>query len=226
MVLHSRFVGILLVYVLSACTSLAVVPPLSAKAISAPTQGDISMPEEPHYFGPENAAAGVFGLLGAIAVSGETTRTKDRIKEYMDKNAIDVRQIVASQFRDQLAKTDYDVCLPDTAASPPKFRLSIRSYGISHKMLFSKEYKPWLKVHLELLGNENSAVWDATSFINRFTDETPSSEFESYFNNPAVLSKALDSAAAVAVRELLSAFAADHANSHSTDSSANAVERR
>ncbi|MGQ0510160.1 MAG: hypothetical protein ACT4P9_06060 [Betaproteobacteria bacterium] len=166
-----------------------------------PLEPEIALAEKPHFFGSSQGLAGVFGALGGIAVSSSVEDSKDRIKQYMDKHAIDIRQIVLAEFR-RVAATASAPALPKEGV-PYRLRLGIPSYGISARGPFADEYKPWLRVRLEVLDKAGRAEFDEGAFVNNRTDGTPVHALAKYFGDPEVLRAALTRAAELAVAEVV-----------------------
>lgn len=166
-----------------------------------PIHSDIPIAEKPHFFGSHQGLAGVFGLLGGIAVTPAVEDSRERIRLYMEQHAIDIRQIVLAEFRKAAAAAP-ELALPKEGA-PYRLRLRIPSYGISSRRPFADEYIPWLRVRLEVLDKADRAEFDEGSFINNHTDGTPVHELAKYFGDPAVLRAALTRAAELATAEVV-----------------------
>jgi hypothetical protein len=173
-----------------------------------PIHGDIPIADKPHFFGSHQGLAGVFGLLGGIAVTPAVEDSRERIRLYMDKHAIDIRQIVLAEFRKAAAAAP-ELNLPKEGA-PYRLKLEIPSYGISSSRPFADEYKPWLRVRLQVVDKADRAEFDEGSFINNRTDGTPVHELAKYFGDPAVLRAALTRAAELATAEVVKELAERH----------------
>lgn len=173
-----------------------------------PIHGDIPIADKPHYFGSHQGLAGVFGLFGGVAVSQSVADSKDRIKLYMEQHAIDIRQIVLAEFRKAAAAAP-ELNLPKEGA-PYRLKLEIPSYGISSSRPFADEYKPWLRVRLQVVDKADRAEFDEGSFINNRTDGTPTHALEKFFGDPAVLRAALTRAAELATAEVVKELVERH----------------
>jgi hypothetical protein len=166
---------------------------------SVPVHGEISIPDKPHYFGSHTGLAGVFGLLGGIVASPGVEDSRDRIKLYMEKQGIDIRQIVLAEYRKAAAATP-ELQLPADGA-PHKVKLEIVSYGLSARRPFADEYKPWLRIRLHLMDKGERSEFNDGSFINNLTDGTPTLALDKFFGDPEVLRGALTRAAELATAE-------------------------
>ncbi len=175
---------------------------------SLPIQGEIAIPDKPHFFGSSQGLAGVFGALGGIVAAPAVEDSRERIRLYMAQHAIDIRQIVLAEFRKAAAAAP-ELALPREGA-PYRLRLGIPSYGISARGPFADEYKPWLRVRLEVLDKADRAEFDEGSFINNRTDGTPTHELAKYFGDPAVLRAALARAAELAAAEVVKELVERH----------------
>lgn len=175
---------------------------------SLPIHGEIAIPDKPHFFGSHQGLAGVFGLLGGIAVTPAVEDSRDRIRLYMEQHRIDIRQIVLDEFRKAAAAAP-ELALPKEGA-PYRLRLAIPNYGISSRRPFADEYIPWLRVRLAVLDKADRAEFDEGSFINNRTDGTPVHELAKYFGDPAVLRAALTRAAELASAEVVKELVERH----------------
>jgi hypothetical protein len=168
---------------------------------SLPVHDDIAIPDKPHFFGSHQGLAGVFGALGGIIASPAVEDSRDKIKLYMEKHGIDIRQIVLAEYR-KTAATAPELSLPADGA-PYKVKLEILNYGISARRPFADEYKPWLRVRLHLVDKSDRSEFNEGSFINNLTDGTPTHELDKFFGDPDVLRAALARAAELATAEVV-----------------------
>jgi len=186
---------------LFAALLLLATPAWSQTLAALPLEPEIALADKPHFFGSNQGLAGVFGLLGGVAASQSVADSRDRIRLYMEKHAIDIRQIVLAEFR-KAAATAPELFLPKEGA-PHRVKLEIPSYGISARGPFADEYKPWLRLRLQVMDKAGSAEFDEGSFINNRTDGTPTHALEKFFADPAVLRAALTRAAELAAAEVV-----------------------
>ena len=171
-------------------------------------QGDIAIPDKPHYFGSNQGLAGVFGLLGGLIASPGVEDSRDKIKLYMEKHAIDIRQITLAEYRKTAAAAP-ELSLPAEGV-PYKVKLEIASYGISARKPFADEYKPWLRLRLAIVDKGDRSVFSDGAFINNLSDGTPTHVLDKFFGDPDVLRAALTRAAELAATEVVAKLVERH----------------
>jgi hypothetical protein len=190
---------------LSAVLLLLAADSWAQSLASLPVQGDIAIPDKPHYFGSHHGLAGVFGLIGGIVITPAIEDSRDKIKLYMEKYGIDIRQIVLAEYRKAAAAAP-ELSLPKEGA-PYKVKLEVRNYGISARTAFADEYKPWLRVRLDVMDKSDRSEFDEGAFINNRTDGTPTHALDKFFGDPEVLRAAYVRAAELATKEVVAKLA-------------------
>lgn len=146
----------------------------------------------------QNVAVG-FGLVGLLIAEDIRETQGGKIEGVIVANHIAITDIVKQQFIQQMqSKTHFRVVNSNDADAT--LTIKIKEYGFN-ALAFSSKMSPVLNVEAELIKN-NKIIWRDSSPV--FASAIlPNYHFEEYLQNPALITKAWNAAAAMAVNQML-----------------------
>lgn len=156
----------------------------------------ITMPDKAAYFGPKKVTCGLWSAPFGIDEC-------DIIKSYVNENKIDLPKIVRDEFMMQLEQRDSSLKGHISANGQLMLHLEIQLYGIAQKTAFSSDYKPLLNIVARLTDRSGNQLWKSMYSVTNLNDETPTSDYYDYFKDPSAFTTAFESAAKVAITELM-----------------------
>ncbi len=140
-------------------------------------------------------------LGGYAEMIGTERRPKSMLKYIMEKDQIDIAQIVREQFTDELRKSKLFNSIVDEKGDA-EFWLFIRDYGFSVPHYFTTKLKPYLILRGILVEPDGSFLWEKQAAVVR-EGETPSYTLKEYLKNSELIREALTFASQIAVRDLI-----------------------
>jgi len=163
---------------------------------------NVVIPEQPVVIGPSASTGSL--LFGPLAIAAAMTGNADSValKEFMDKNKIDIREIVHREFVGNLAAGR--VAVVDEGGDA-NFELTVESYGLGPAFNLSPVNKP-LRPSLRLQGKLSSAdgklLWQNVDYITNLSD-MPAHTMDKYLADPALTRDAFKTAAQLTIDSLL-----------------------
>ena len=147
------------------------------------------------YFGGKAKLAAMVGGIPASVVVSALAPEKGEILQLMEKNHIDIGQILAAEFEKQLAaKPGFPQLVKEGGDAQFRFELS---YGLSQSLLASR-LKPELYVWANLKDNEGKTIWKSRKWANQ---HLPGYKHREYVQNPELLRQVLQEASAVVAKK-------------------------
>jgi len=176
---------------LGACASTTQLTKESSDSVKTIAFSEkVTIPEKAYYYGPEQGAGAVFGVIGAIIADAATTKD-ELIVEYMKKNNIDIASIAMNEFKNQVKLNPRFAAkqnIEESKNPDAKFVVDVRIYGLSQTHGFSSVYRPMVGIAAKLVSANGEVMWEEYEYITAMNDGVEAVEFEEYFKDPAVLS--------------------------------------
>jgi len=148
-----------------------------------------------------DATVGVlFGVVGGLAAAARDQEGK--IRDCAQRAEIDIGDMVASEFRDQLQAREI-FSIVDSMDADAILRIDVPYYGLFVPHGFASKLKPVLMVHARLERPDGTVIWEDNENVSASADETPSHSFDDYMSDPERLRDAWQQAAQIVVAEML-----------------------
>ncbi len=164
---------------------------------------DVTKPDDMFYQGrKQSVLAGTFGLIGSAIAAESAKEPKSMLNAAMEKNNIDVRQIVKEQFENELKKSGLFGSVVNEKGDA-EFKLSIDIYGFAQPHGLSSQLKPMLRVKGNLVRTDGSILWEKTEYVHNLSKGTPSHTIEEYLGNPELIREAFTVASKIVVSALV-----------------------
>lgn len=156
---------------------------------------NIAKPDRLSYQGrKESGLMGACGCLGGLFAGSTSKKTAVKITAVMEREEIDVTEIVREQFIEQLEESNlFNSIAPENSTA--EFELSIRIYGFAQPQGLSSQLKPMLGVVGSLVRSDGSVLWKEYEYISNLSGKTPSHSLKEYLNNPTLIREAFTIAA-------------------------------
>lgn len=165
---------------------------------------NVSKPSAIYWRGTTQAWGGaLFGALGAFATADAGMTDAEKMIKFMEKNKIDISEIVYSEVSKQTAalKT-YQISSVDKSDATLTFAVDM--YGFNKTHPFGTHMNPMIRMTAKLIKPNNEIIWQESEFVSDFASENDQGQsLETYQNEPAKLRVALAKASQVAVKRLL-----------------------
>ncbi len=166
---------------------------------------DVTVPAKAYYYGPEQGAGAVFGVIGAIVAEASTTKD-ELIVDYMKKNNIDIGKIALKEFERQIKlnpKFANKINSDENIDHDAKFVVEVRLYGISQTHGFSSVYRPTLGMAAKLVSTDGTVLWEEYEFLTAMNDGVEALPFDDYFKDPENMSKRFEKISENVVTQLM-----------------------
>ncbi|VWX33618.1 conserved hypothetical protein [Limnobacter sp. 130] len=165
---------------------------------------NVSKPSAIYWRGTTQAWGGaLFGALGAFATADAGMTDAEKMIKFMEKNKIDISEIVYSEVSKQTAalKT-YQISSVDKSDATLTFAVDM--YGFNKTHPFGTHMNPMIRMTAKLIKPNNEIIWQESEFVSDFASENDQGQsLETYQNEPATLKAALAKASQVTVKRLL-----------------------
>ncbi len=201
--LSGNFLILLIMFLFVGCgANISLTKKERALIQSVSINQNIPKPNDIYYYGAEEIMLGrAIGVLGQISAMETVREPKRRFKYVMERNQIDIEQIVREQFGDELTKSNLFNSIVDEKGDA-EFRLSIEGYGFSAPSHgFSDKLRPNLALTGSLVKLNGTILWKRR--IIRIKGKTSSYTLEEYLKNPELIREALTASSRIAVRDLI-----------------------
>ena len=199
----SKFVRImsrsmLLVSVLimfNGCAGIALKKEAMSSIHSVSVNKEVPKPDKIGVYGAGETFAALTGFVtagvaGAVIASEIPKKRGPVLKYVMEKEGIDIGQIVREQFVDQLKNSGLFSTIVDEGGDA-EFKLSILGAGFAKPPGFTSKLQPELWVEGSLVKPDGSVLWKNRKTVTQGTSRTPCRKFEEYINNPELIREAI-----------------------------------
>jgi len=129
------------------------------------------------------------------------------IEKMQQEKGIDVRKMVANEFKQQLDKNK--LFAVGKKNSDAVLSIEVPMYGLSIKNGFSVMLRPVLKVVGTLKRPDGRMIWSSSAFINVMGSDTPEFEFDQIKENSDNLRQLYKKATEIAVQRLIETLKRD-----------------
>ncbi|MBA4111528.1 MAG: hypothetical protein C0487_18255 [Leptothrix sp. (in: Bacteria)] len=192
---------------LTACAGAPTVKldPTSKQSIqSASIKTEVAMPADMFYQGPaQSIGMGVGGLIG-YAITQNMTSDKDAVKATLTAHNINVGQLVASEFANELRSAGKIPLAEGSNAGNAEFKLEVVVFGIGQTQGFASTLYPTLGVNGTLTSKEGKVLWQRYEYVTPLNKEnTIGAEPAAYVKDPELLRSAFKKAAGIVSRMLI-----------------------
>lgn len=204
-ILLKIFLSLLVLFLLIGCVSHVPLTKRDRSLIqSVSINEDIAKPGDIYYYGSKEVW--LFATMGAIPGTVAGTQTvkgpKSMLKNVMEKDQIDIAQIVGEQFTNELKKSNLFNSIVHEKADA-EFKLSVLGYGLEVKAGgFSRKLRPVLTVKGSLAKPDGSILWEKQRGVFA-KGGTPSHTLEEYLENSELLREAFTIAAQIVVTDFI-----------------------
>lgn len=186
-----------------AATSEAATPALLRGYID-PT---VPKPKDMFYRGPGQGAGAIFGAIGAAATAGADNGPKGQLLALMDKEHIDISQILLAQTESKMAGSP-ELEKRIRAVKGANLHVAILMYGLVKTQLFSSTMYPTIKVLMTLdKEGEKEPVWKESEWVATAASENDKGfSFDAYMKEPAKIRIVWENVSKIAVNRLFTAL--------------------
>lgn len=126
---------------------------------------EVTKPKDMFYRGPGAGVGSLFGAIGAAATVNADHSAKGELMALMDKEHIDIAQILLEQTEAKLAAST-GVEKRIQALKGPRLQTEILMYGLVKTQLFSSTMYPTIKVKMTLTQEgDPKPVWQETEWV-------------------------------------------------------------
>jgi hypothetical protein len=177
----ATFAYVALLIMSNRCFAESTIPGSVLDAIPSISIADkVKMPDRIFYNGPEVAIPSVLGGAVGGVVAANVGGIPEQIKAYLEKNNIDVAEIVRSEFYAGLkADPRFSAKLQDKGAV--QFVLEVYNFGLSHKLGFSSEYRALIGIKAKFIREDGSVISEGKGY----NKDSVAHPFNYYFEDPA-----------------------------------------
>ena len=142
------------------------------------------------------------GVAGAVVASEIPKKRGPLLKYVMEKEGIDMGQILRDQFVDQLKNSGLFSTVLDEGGDA-EFKLSILVAGFAKPAGFTSKLQPELSVEASLIKPDGTILWKNRRTVTQGTSRTPSRKYEEYINNPELIREAISICSRIVVDKLV-----------------------
>lgn len=132
---------------------------------------NVSKPSAIYWRGTTQAWGGaLFGALGAFATADAGMTDAEKMIKFMEKNKIDISEIVYSEVSKQTAalKT-YQISSVDKSDATLTFAVDM--YGFNKTHPFGTHMNPMIRMTAKLIKPNNEIIWQESEFVSDFASE-------------------------------------------------------
>lgn len=171
----------------------------SLKAVAI--KKDAPLPADMFYQGrAQSIGLGIGGAIGYAIAQGATS-DKDIIRQTLQKNNINVGEIVATTFTDQLRASGKFAVSDDGTPEDAQFQFEVVVYGLGQTQGFASTLYPVLGVNGSLKDKQGKVLWQKYEYITPLNKENSiGAEPEAYAKNPELLRQAFTKVATTLTR--------------------------
>ncbi len=204
---HLAFLVVIPVALLAGCatpSSMALSPANKSSIKTVHIDKNVAKPANLYWRGAAQAWGGaLFGAVGAIATANAGMSDAERMQQFMDKQHIDISQLVYAEASKQAAAKNM-FQLSDGDKTDATLILSVDMYGFSKTHAFGTHMNPLIRVTGRLAKPNNEIVWQESEFVSDFASENDQGQsLDTYTEQPETLRAALAKASEVAVKRIL-----------------------
>lgn len=165
---------------------------------------EIIKPKDMYYRGPGQGVGSLFGAVGAVATMGADNSAKGQLIALMEKEHIDIAQIVLAQVQAQFgAIPSFEAKIK--AIKGANLHIEIMFYGLVKTQIFSSTMYPTIRVMMTL-NREGDAtpVWSEKELVATAASENDKGfSYDDYMKDPEKIRIVLDNVSKIAVKRLL-----------------------
>ena len=165
---------------------------------------NVSKPDVIFWRGTAQAwGAALGGVIGALATADAGMTDAERMVKFMDKEHIDISEIVYSEVTKQVAvlKT-FDIS--DANRIDATLIFSVDMYGFNKTHPFGSNMNPLIRITGKLIKPNNEIVWQESEFVSDLASANDQGQsLDTYQNEPEKLRAALAKASEVAVKRVV-----------------------
>ena len=186
---------------LHGCLSVSLDPKSLDSIQSISVDQEVKVSDSVTYSTSANRMVGV--VAGPIVGVGVLLASPGpaQIKAYLEKENINIREIVRTEFVSALQKDPrFNKKLSESGQA--HFVLEIIRYGLINKPN-SSELQPLVHIRATLLNSRGEVLWKNHDWTNR-NNEIPALPYEAYFETPDIFRSSFKSASADVVQMILS----------------------
>jgi hypothetical protein len=195
------FIFLFNVFLLSGCTSLPHIPLSAQNSRSIKTiyvNPQIKKPKEMYEFVSGAQVGLMFGLAGGMISAVVNEESAASMKQFVEKNGIDIRQIVYQAWLNEINKKS-KFKLNNKQGANAVLITNIILYGITIPNGFSTDYIPILTLNAKLIRHQQ-ILWQDTEISDHNTTRY---KMDQILHHPETLKRMWDEAAEKTISKLL-----------------------
>jgi hypothetical protein len=192
---------------LTGCSTPTSVP-LSAENVRAvktvKLDPSVSKPKTIYWRGTAQAwGAALFGAIGGAATANAGDSDAERMVALMEKERIDVSQMVYSEVVKQIG-SQKSFQISESVQADAVLSFSVTMYGFNKTHPFGSNMNPLITIMGKLTKPNNEVIWQESEFVSDFaSDNDQGQSIETYQKEPVKLRAALAKATEVAVKRVV-----------------------
>jgi hypothetical protein len=192
---------------LNGCSGIPLKKEVVSSIHSVSINKDVAKPDHVYVYGSGETFAALagfvtLGVVGAAIASEIPKKRGPALKYVMEKEGIDMGQIVREKFVDQLQNSGLFSTIVDEGGDA-EFKLSIVHAGFAKPAGFTSKLQPELQVEGCLVKPDGSILWKKSKVVTQGTSRTPCRKFEEYINNPELISEAISISSGIVAEKLV-----------------------
>lgn len=212
----TRIVSLAIFLTLTGCASTNRMSDEQVRLIkgfrSVAVASDVSLPEKPAVFGKKSAAGALIGGAIGIAAAQGISDEADEFKQFLDKNKIDIGNIVRQEVVTLLEQTKRTTSISE-GGTLPKVQIVIEHYGVAPTAAFSlslinRPLKAAMRVAVKVTSADGNMVWEGKDFITALGNPADAHTLDEYYADPQLLDGAFKQAAQIVIKEIFKDFPA------------------
>lgn len=182
--------------------------PAPAPAAEALLRGyidpQVPKPKDMFYRGPGQGAGSLFGAIGAAATAGADNGPKGQLLRLMDKEHIDISEILLEETQAKLsANPELEKQIKTIKGA--NLHIAILMYGLNKTQIFSSTMYPTIKVLMILnKEGEKAPVWTESEWVSSSASENDKGfSIDTYMKEPDKIKIVWTKVSQIAVDRLL-----------------------
>lgn len=141
---------------------------------------------------------GIGSLLGDIVANGMDNK-KEKFIKTMEKNDIDIKNIVFESANEELKK----VGINNSNYSEFELQFVVRLYGFGQRQGFSKELRPMMVIEAKIIDSNNEVIFKDVENITTMNSKTKSYKVDEYIEDHNKIKNALKGVSSIAISNIV-----------------------
>lgn len=166
---------------------------------------NVAKPKAIYWRGTMQAWGGtLFGAVGGAATSNAGMTDAALMVKFMEKEHIDLSEIVYSEVSKQVAALKI-FRISDSNNADARLIFFVDMYGFNKTQPFGSHMNPLIRITGKLIKPNNEIVWQESEFVTDFASENDQGQsLDTYQSDPTKLRAALVKVSEVAVKRVVS----------------------